>query len=239
MGRARARGTFLGGCSNMVHSLNRKPLLFATGRGACSSRHENQQRCLAMFFRRLVPNDSTGGNSRSFQQMHRSPKVWVSPRGTQWNFFSFFNEYWNLPIYSLLICNLCLFSCGLPSYGGIRSAQGERSPVILCFTLGFPLKANFLKAEYTQPAQGSWLVSWLSWFSGFPACGLPVWLSKSTNTATGNHKLHALRSLEVQKEMVKFLKLWHLLPQHKSGLVAVDAIWERCFPTGGLWAFKG
>lgn len=74
MGRPRAPGRFLGGCSSMVHSLNTKPLLFPSGRGACSSRHENQQCCLAMFFRRLVPNDSTGGNSRSFQQTRRSPK---------------------------------------------------------------------------------------------------------------------------------------------------------------------
>lgn len=75
MGRARARGGFLGGSSNVVHSLNRKFLPFPTGRGVCSSRHENQQHCLAMFFRTLVPNESTGGGSRSFQQMHCSPKV--------------------------------------------------------------------------------------------------------------------------------------------------------------------
>lgn len=73
-GRARARGGFLGGCLNTVHLLNRKLLPFPRGRGVCSPRHENQQHCLAMFFR-LVPNESTGGSSRSSQQMHRSPKV--------------------------------------------------------------------------------------------------------------------------------------------------------------------
>lgn len=74
MGRAGARGGFLGGCSNTVHSLNRKLLPFPRGRGVCSPRHGNQQHCLAMFFR-LVPNESTGGSSRSSQQMHLSPKV--------------------------------------------------------------------------------------------------------------------------------------------------------------------
>uniref|UniRef100_A0A8C4U068 Mitotic arrest deficient 1 like 1 n=1 Tax=Falco tinnunculus TaxID=100819 RepID=A0A8C4U068_FALTI len=76
-----------------IYAEHQGDCLLFKGRGACSSRHRNQQCCLAVFFRSLVLNDSTGGSSRSFQQMHRSPEVQVSPRGTQRNFFSFFTEY--------------------------------------------------------------------------------------------------------------------------------------------------
>lgn len=76
MGRARARGRLLQGCFNTVHSLGSRALLFPAGRAAaCSSRHEDQPRCLATSFGRLAPNDSTGGNSQSFQQTWCSPKV--------------------------------------------------------------------------------------------------------------------------------------------------------------------